>query len=240
MTSLSAQTPEWIRHLFQHQETALPYASLRLGPTDEKIPLVLFLHGAGERGTDNQAQLKHGMSELVAWAQKAGQPCHILAPQCPPGKWWGEVNDYRSTTNLKFSEQQPVLEALLALIEETATQSAIDRDLVYLTGLSMGGYGTYALLERAPTIWAAALPICGGGETGSVESFKHIPIHIVHGEDDSVVPVALSRQMHAALQKANAPAVHYTELLLTDHDSWTATYRNPRRWEWLFAQKRKN
>ncbi|WP_411846110.1 prolyl oligopeptidase family serine peptidase [Roseibacillus persicicus] len=237
-TPLLAESPEWKHQTFQHEETALPYASLRQGPADQKLPLVLFLHGAGERGTDNQAQLKHGMQELLAWSQKADQPCHILAPQCPNGIWWAQVENYRSPEELKFNESQPMLDALLALIEATAKEHQIDTKRIYLTGLSMGGYGTFALLAKSPDTWAAALPICGGGEAATVERFQDVPIHIVHGEDDSVVPVALSRHLYQALQKVKAPEAHYTEHLLTDHDSWTMTYRNPQFWEWMFAQKK--
>lgn len=237
MTAYS-NSPQWKKDTFQHKDVTLPVASLRLGPAGEDVPLVLFLHGSGERGADNEAQLKHGMNELVRWCEQNEQDCFILAPQCPKDFWWGEVEHFRSPEKLRFAEEQPILDALLALVEKTAREGKVDRSRIYLTGLSMGAYGSFALLERAPEAWAAAIPICGGGNLRKVDTFKAIPIHLVHGDDDKVVPVELSREMYRALKEADAPHVYYSEMLMTGHDSWTMTYRNPRYWEWLFKQKK--
>lgn len=236
--TMHADTNAWSQQTFQHEEITLPYASYRVGPEDKDVPLVLFLHGAGERGNDNQAQLTHGMNELVAWLKKTKQPCHILAPQCPNGLWWADYDNYKVASETRLEKDQPMVETLLALVESTATENRVDRKRIYLTGLSMGGYGTYGLLARSPETWAAAMPVCGGGDATLVEKFKMVPIQIVHGDIDPVVPVESSRHMAATLKNAGAPAMNYIEMINTGHDSWTATYHNPQFWEWMFAQKK--
>ncbi|MGJ8726367.1 MAG: prolyl oligopeptidase family serine peptidase [Roseibacillus sp.] len=240
VTTLLSNPSDWKKDRFQHQELTLPYASHRSGPKEEKIPLVLFLHGAGERGDDNKSQLTHGMPELLAWLEKTNQPCHIIAPQCPSDMWWSEATDYKDPEGIRLSPKQPRLDALLALVEKTVSEHPIDRSRIYLTGLSMGGYGTFALLSKSPETWAAALPVCGGGDATLVAKYKNIPLHITHGADDIIVPAEMSRHLVKALKEAGAAQLHYTEMLLTNHDSWTATYRNPKFWEWMFAQSKAN
>lgn len=200
-------------------------------------PLVLFLHGAGERGDDNSAQIKHGVLPLLEGANKLKQPCFLIAPQCPAERWWAPVN--RETMGLSAAKQpNSLLDSVLALVEETLKKQPVDAKRFYVTGLSMGGFATWDLLGRAPGRIAAAVPICGGGDPTQVAKFKDIPIHAFHGEADSVVPVRTTRDMITALEKAGGkPAVTYYPGV--NHDSWTQTYDDPELIRWLFEQRQK-
>ena len=189
-------------------------------PGDEKFPLVLFLHGAGERGSDNKAQLKHGTSNFASEAARQKFPCYVAAPQCSSGKWWNTQADL-----------------LLELIADLQKQHRIDPQRIYVTGLSMGGFGTWELIARKPELFAAAAPVCGGGDPSKAAGFASLPIWVFHGDKDSVVRPELSRSMVEALKKAGGMP-KYTEYPGVGHDSWTATYADPAFMEWLFAQKR--
>lgn len=200
-------------------------------------PLVLFLHGAGERGTDNAAQLKHGVTPILDGAAKLNQPCFLIAPQCPPDRWWAPI--HRDPMRLSAADKpNELLDAVLALIDETLKAQPVDAKRFYVTGLSMGGFATWDLLGRVPGRIAAAVPICGGGDPAQAAKFKDIPIHAFHGEVDAVVPVTTTREMISALEKAGGkPAVTYYPGV--NHDSWTRTYNDPELLRWLFAQRQK-
>jgi predicted peptidase len=203
---------------------------------ERKFPLVIFLHGAGERGNDNEAQLRHGVGDILKWSAEAGEPCFLIAPQCPAGKWWAEVN--LQTMGLEApGAKNERLEALVTLIDELAAKHPIDPARIYLTGLSMGGYGTWDLLARHPAKFAAAAPICGGGNPEAAESFKSVPLWAFHGAKDEVVPVLRSREMIDALEAAGAKP-KFTVYPDAGHDSWTATYRDPAVLRWMFDQKK--
>jgi len=189
-------------------------------PGDEKFPLVLFLHGAGERGSDNQAQLKHGTGNFATAALRQKYPCYVAAPQCRTGQWWNTQADL-----------------LLELIADLQKQHRIDPQRIYVTGLSMGGFGTWELISRKPELFAAAAPICGGGDPAKAAACASLPIWVFHGAQDTVVRPELSRVMVEALKKAGGMP-KYTEYPGVGHDSWTATYADPAFMEWLFAQKR--
>ncbi len=182
----------------------------------EKVPLLLFLHGAGERGNDLNKVKVHGPTKLIAAGKNF--PFIVVSPQCPEGRWWATHE-------------------LVALIDNLESQYKIDPDRIYVTGLSMGGFGTWALADRIPNRLAAIAPICGGGNTVTARSFAKLPTWVFHGAKDTVVPLSLSQDMVDAMKK------HGGEPKLTiypeaGHDSWTETYNNPEFYEWLLAQKR--
>jgi predicted peptidase len=202
----------------------------------KQYPLVLFLHGSGSRGTDNKGQLRNGVSEILDTAEQLGEPVYLIAPQCPPGRRWSEPTD--DWIGLKDAGgKNPLLDAIVALMADTADKHPIDRKRIYITGLSMGGFGTWDMLVRSPQTWAAAIPICGGGDPITAPRFKHVPIMIFHGTADEVVPPKSSEQMSDALIEANGKV----ELCLyheVGHDSWTQTYKDPEVIKWLFAQRK--
>ena len=199
-------------------------------------PLVLFMHGAGERGDDNSAQLKHGVLPIIEGAEKLDDPCFLIAPQCPTGRWWSPIDD--ETMRLSAAGQpNALLEAVLALVAETMKDQPIDPKRFYVTGISMGGYASWDLLDRANGKIAAAMPICGGGDPSLAAGYKDIPIWAFHGEADAVVPVKTTRDMIDALEKAGSSpkSTYYPGV---NHDSWTQTYANPDVIRWMFAQRK--
>jgi predicted peptidase len=200
----------------------------------KKYPLVLFLHGSGERGDDNESQLKHGAKAILKNSEKLGQPVFLIAPQCPRGRWWAEPNADR-TRLADARGPNALLDAVVELVGETASAQAVDAERIYITGLSMGGFGTWAALAREPGMFAAAIPVCGAGDPETAESFKDIPIRIFHGADDEVVPPEGSRLMFDALKKAGAD-VGLTVYPDVGHDSWTRTYAEESVIRWLLAQ----
>jgi len=199
-------------------------------------PLILFLHGAGERGDDNKAQFVHGVRPILAEAAKLGQPVFLIAPQCPKELWWSPV-DLDKMVLSAAGQPNPLMEAVLELVDETTKTQPVDPKRFYVTGISMGGFGTWDLLCRIPDKIAAAIPICGGGDVSQVAKFKHIPIWAFHGEADSVVPVRTTREMISALEKAGGkPKISIYPGV--DHDSWTQTYDDPAVSRWLLDQHR--
>ncbi len=199
-------------------------------------PLVLFLHGAGERGTDNTAQLKHGVLPILEGAKKLNQPVFLIAPQCPEGRWWSPID--RETGHLtEAGKPNPLVDAVLALAGETMARQPVDPKRFYVTGISMGGFATWDVLGRIPEKIAAAIPICGGGDPALAGRFTQVPIWTFHGETDPTVPVSTTREMVAALEKAGGkPKVTYYPGV--EHNSWTQTYDNPEVIRWLLDQHR--
>jgi predicted peptidase len=224
--------------VFEDRGFALPYRLLR--PKDlhanQKYPLVVFLHGAGECGNDNAKQLVHGMNDFASREIMAKYPAFVIAPQCPEGRKWVEV-DWRLDAHPLPEEPSISLAATLQLIEALQNEFPIDERRIYLTGLSMGGFGVWDLLARRPELFAAAVIVCGGGDPAFAERMKTVPIWAFHGEQDPAVKLKRSRDMIEALQAAGGDP-KYTEYRGVGHDSWTQTYADPAMHAWLFAQKK--
>ena len=184
----------------------------------KKWPLMVFLHGAGESGSDIEKVKIHGPPKLIA-AGTFDHPCIVVSPQCPGRGWNADL--------------------VAALIDDVCREQRVDEDRIYLTGLSMGGFGTWALAAARPERFAAIAPICGGGNPVDAIKLRGLPMWVFHGEKDTVVPLAASQVMVKALealgQKDNVKFTVYPDV---GHDSWTATYENPEFYAWLFAQKR--
>ena len=182
----------------------------------EKWPMILFLHGAGERG-DNLSQVKvHGPPKLINNGENF--PFIIVSPQCPEDKWWDT-------------------DVLNELLKDVMKSYRVDKNRIYLTGLSMGGYGTWDMAQKYPSRFAAIAPICGSGNPELVERIKHLPIWVFHGAKDKVVPVKKSQDMVDALKKVggNVKFAIYPE---AGHDSWTETYSNPALYDWFLKHNR--
>ncbi len=161
-----------------------------------KYPLVMFLHGAGERGDDNQAQLKHCAVEFTKPLQRKQHPSFVVFPQCPQNEKWAEVD--WSRREIDFAEEPGRVMALVfKLVDELAEKYPIDRERLYVGGLSMGGYGTWHAVGLKPKMWAAAIPICGGADLSWSERIKETPVWTFHGDADRAVPVENTRQIVA-------------------------------------------
>jgi len=201
-----------------------------------KYPLVVFLHGSGERGTDNDAQLKWGVMNFAVDQTMMKYPAVVIAPQCPPQQNWSNnlMNKMGTEVRLEKDSSKPMT-LLIALINKMIKELPIDKNRIYITGLSMGGFGTFDAIQRYPDLFAAAVPVCGGGDISKVESIKHIPIWIFHGAEDPSVDSRLSLDMVQALTKAGAHP-GFTQYPEGGHFSWLAAYSDPLMMAWLFRQ----
>jgi len=199
-----------------------------------RYPLVVFLHGAGERGRDKEKQLKYLPTWMTEPALRERHPCFLLAPQCREDERWVDI----SWADKKSTPQGPPTTDMLAVIaglNAAIAAEPVDPGRIYLTGLSMGGYGSWDLAARQPERFAAILPICGGGDEATAPRLAKLPIWCFHGDADKVVPVERSRTMIAAVRAAGGDP-KYSELPGVGHDSWTPAYRDPAVLDWLFAQ----
>ena len=204
-----------------------------------KPAIVIFLHGIGERGNENLASIRLAVPDIVKQIKDAKQKVILIAPECPSNQTWAPL--HRGGAGAKLTEKPAqALGMVPILIQKKIKEFDADPDRVYITGLSMGGYGTWDLISRYGTdLFAAAMPCCGGGDPAQAEAkLKDLPIWIFHGGADPTVPVMLSRRMYAALKEAGNDDVFYKEYPGVQHDCWTQTYRNPESWKWLFSQKR--
>lgn len=164
-------------------------------------------------------------------------PCFVLAPQCRADHRWSPFDWSDKTSSPLAPEPTADLAAAVAALDATLAAEPVDVDRILLTGLSMGGYGSWELAARMPKRFAAVVPICGGGDEAQAAKLVGLPIWCFHGADDTVVPVERSRSMVAAIRAAGGEP-RYTELPGVAHDSWTPAYRNGELIEWLFAQRR--
>ncbi len=202
----------------------------------KKYPLVVFLHGAGERGADNKAQLKNGVGAFAKADSREKFPCFVFAPQCPKDKKWVEM-DWSGATGTAPADPGPTGRLVLAAVEALAKEFGTDPDRLYITGLSMGGFGTWDFITRFPEKFAAAIPVCGGGDKTKAAAAKPVPVWAFHGIEDKVVLPVRSQEMIAGLRAAGGIAA-LTEYPGVAHDSWTMAYSEPNLLPWLFAQRR--
>jgi len=191
--------------------------------TGQLLPTILFLHGRGESGEDPKAVLREGLPAYVA--QQPDFPFIVIAPQCPWGTWWPELAD-----------------SVGKLLDECAACYPMDPQRLYLTGLSMGGFGAWYLASIWPDRFAAVAPICGGGYwfhgfPQRVCALKETPVWAFHGAKDDVVPVAASEEMVRALRECGGE-VQLTVYPEAGHDSWTMTYNNPELYRWFLQYVR--
>ena len=184
----------------------------------QHYPIVIFLHGSGERGEDLNVVRVNGPFKEIAQGRKF--PFILVAPQCPAKGWW----------------DVEVLSHLLTSIEK---KYRVDRDRVYLTGLSMGGYGTWAWATAEPKRFAALAPICGGGDPEQAAKLVGIPTWVTHGDADTAVPIVQSIAMVEAIRKAGG-TIRFDIIKGGTHDVWSPVYANPEFYDWLMAQNRKS
>jgi predicted peptidase len=196
---------------------------------DKQYPVVLFLHGAGERGDDNKTQLRF-LPELLATPEYRRKfPCFVVAPQCRTGKWWV----VRGPDKKGVGEQMKMAEGVLA---QVLHQHPVDPRRVYLTGISMGAFASWNLAVRHPDWFAAVVPIAGGGDPSMAAALVDVPVWAVHSADDKLVPAGLSRAMVAAIRQAGGTP-KYTELDGFGHESWMPAYEDPKGvLPWMFEQ----
>src|SRR5664279_4475379 len=204
--------------------------------TMRKYPLVIFLHGSGERGSDNESQLKWGVMNFASDQNMKLHPAFVIAPQCPANMGWSNfANRNRpSEMSLQAAVSKP-MELLMELIHQFIKKYPVDSNRIYITGLSMGGYGTFDALERYPNLFAAAVPVCGGGDTSKAAAIAKLPIWIFQGSEDPAVSPIYALDMLSALTKAGA-LPGFTQYPESGHFSWLGAYSDALMMEWLFRQ----
>ena len=202
----------------------------------EEYPLVLFLHGAGERGNDNEIQLNY-VDEIFGTSDFQKQhPSFVLVPQCPENKRWVEV-DWSLMRHDQPEMMSEPLTLTMSLLYTVLRKYNIDTNRIYVVGLSMGGYGTWDVISRFPYLFAGAIPICGGGDENQAAKLVDIPIWVFHGTTDKVVPVERSRNMVEAIT-VKGGRLKYTEYPNRGHLVWNAAFATNGIWDWLFEQKK--
>ena len=213
------------------------YCSNQAALTAEAVPLMVFLHGAGERGNDNSAQLTHCVNYFLDDTVTDRYPFLLLVPQCPDGKRWVNT-DWSLPEHQMENEPTAELFCVMTLVDSLIDGGAVDPSRVYISGISMGGFGVWDALQRWPDKFAAAIPICGGGDPAYADRMKDIPVYIFHGLQDDIVMPSRSIQMYNALKTAGsqeALLVTYPDLA---HGCWDEAFSNPGLFQWLFSKKK--
>lgn len=224
---------------FTHDGQKLLYRVLRPAKVEagKKYPLVLFLHGAGERGSNNEAQLVHGSTLFTKKESRAKYPAYVIFPQCPNGKRWVEVDWSAKKSHVSPKEPSEPMRLTKLMLEQFMKDNPVDADRIYVMGLSMGGFGTWDFAQRYPQVVAAAAPICGGADNATAKKIAHIPIWTFHGSADTAVWPERTRSMVEALQKVKGN-IRYSEYEKVGHNSWSRAFAEPELLAWMFAQKR--
>ncbi|PWD98542.1 carboxylesterase family protein [Marinilabilia rubra] len=212
---------------------------------DKEYPLVLFLHGAGERGVKNERQLTHGADLFVDENWNTTREAIVLFPQCPPGIMWTNREKKKNSEGVwefwfPLGDSAPWPSLMVnQLVEDLTASGKVDADRRYIMGLSMGGIGTLEFLYRWPEKYAAAISVCGGHDPDLAETYCHVPVWFFHGGKDDVVPPIYSRQVYDVLKKCNVDT-RYTFYPYANHNSWDPAFSEPGLLDWLFSFEKEN
>ena len=200
----------------RYGRAGLKYLLYTPGEEKDLYPAIFYLHGAGERGNDVNKVKKHGPPKLVEEGKEF--PFIIVSPQCPFGEYWRSMH-------------------LISFVDEVINEYPVDRKRIYLTGNSMGGYGTWHMALKYPDMFAAIAPVCGGGDPSQAYKIKHLPVWAFHGMKDDIVPFYESEMMVKSLEEidGNVKFTAYPDLA---HDSWTPTYNNDQLYQWFLEQEK--
>lgn len=209
-----------------------------------KYPVVLFLHGAGERGSDNASQLKHGAGIFMQENYRKKYPCFVIFPQCPVNDFWSSVkiDGQTSPATLDFDysvSETESLSAAIAILKQVMAEESVEKTRIYIIGLSMGGMGTFEAVYRYPELFASAMPICGGGDAKRYDrNLNGIYFWVFHGDQDQSVDVKYSRDMVDRLKELKLDYL-YSEYPGVKHNSWDNAFAEKEFIPWMFSHKRK-
>ena len=231
------------KQIFINQADTLPYRLLLPENYDakKKYPLVIFLHGSGERGNDNQKQLVHGATLFLRDSIRKKYPTIVVFPQCSENSYWSNVNivtdaqtGSRAFNYQTDKEPTVAMGLLLKLVDDLQRKYSIQKKKIYVSGLSMGGMGAFELVRRKPNLFAAAMPICGGANIATASKLTKTNWWIFHGEKDDVVNPQYSKDMAAAISKegGNAKLTIYPN---ANHNSWDSAFAEPNFMQWMFS-----
>ena len=233
-------TPAWYSKLealtYPMEGYTLPYRFLKPEKVDQgKVyPLLVFLHGVGECGTDNVKQLHNSVGDIIKHASEK-EPFFMIAPQSKG--WWVNV-PWNLDAHAMPEKPLPSMQATMELIDKISKEYPVDPNRIYVMGLSMGGLGTWDIISRLPNRFAAAIPVCGAGDTAQAPKLVNLPIWAFHGDKDTVVKTHRSRDMIEAIKNAGGHP-KYTEIVNCGHGAWGKAFTNPETYDWLFAQSKK-
>lgn len=203
-------------------------------------PVLLFMHGAGERGTDNEAQVHVALPHIFDDPASPAYSSIVIAPQCPEDRQWVYTPWEKGCYSVADVTESRECAAVIEILRFIASEYNVDRSRIYVTGLSMGGFATWDLMTRHPSIFAAGMPICGGGDPSAAKILADIPIRTFHGVLDSSVPVEGTREMYTAVKALGRGRIRYTEFENGYHDIWDDVYKNTHNIRWLYSNvKRK-
>jgi predicted peptidase len=235
LTATAAEKRVFLAKTYQNADgETMPYRLFVPASYDKKkkYPLVLWLHGGAGRGRDNSRQISEGNQiGSHVWTEPRNQmkhPCFVLAPQCPPNEVWATVATAEPTKQMQL---------VLELLKDLQKEFSIDPQRLYVAGQSMGGFGTWSVITQHPGLFAAAIPICGGGDVSKASRLIETPIWAFHGEKDEAVSVSRSRQMIETIKQAGGKP-RYTECKDAGHVIWEKVFSEPELLSWTFAQKR--
>lgn len=239
ISTISAQNEMFLKREFISQSDTLRYRILFPENYDLKktYPLVIFLHGSGERGADNEKQLKHGAVLFTDKENRAKYPSIVLFPQCREKEYWAPIVTRENGFGYPLkSEATEPMQLLIRLIAEIRKNEAVDQKRIYIMGLSMGGMGTFDLICRKPGIFAAAIPICGGVNIDRLNKVKDMPVRIYHGADDPVVSPAHSVDAYNKLKTIGSKQAELIIYPGVGHNSWTNAFAADDFMSWIYKQ----
>ncbi len=210
--------------------------------SDNKYPLILFLHGSGERGSNNEAQLTHGAKLFLQEEVREKYPAIVVFPQCAANSSWAKLDvkgNIPDRAFILYEDAEPTSDMVLleGLVKELRKNYRLDRRKIYVGGLSMGGFGTFELVRRNPRLFAAAFPICGGANPNISKKLKKLDWWVFHGEADQVVPEKLSAQIVEAMKEERIN-VKYSVYPGVEHNSWDNAFAEPDLLPWLFSKSK--
>jgi predicted peptidase len=238
LSNLNAQDfTQFEKKTFEFEKEKLNYRILK--PLDynsnKQYPVHLFLHGAGERGNDNVSQLVHGGKLFLKKENREEYNSWVIFPQAPKNDWWGYKEPYKFDYNVKESK---AMSLVVKLMDDFIERKDVDTNRVYLSGLSMGGMGTFVILNLRPDMFAAATPICGDGDPSLVSNYsKKVPIWIFHGSDDTVVSPKKSLKMaKAIIENGGSPKMTFYENV--GHDSWNNAFAEKEFINWIHSKSK--
>lgn len=210
------------KRIYENEDTVLPYRLILPESYDESksYPMLVFLHGAGERGNDNELQFFHCVQYLADNLPE----CIIVAPQCPVNNQWVDTPWANGAYSVDAVPESNELKAVMELLQALQTEFSVDADRIYASGISMGGFGTWDLMMRHNDYFAAGIAVCGGGDPSKAELLKDTPLYVFHGDADTSVPISGSRDTVQAIRDAGGEKVSYIEYAGAGHGIWNDAF----------------
>jgi len=233
---------DYHKDIFYFEKDSINYRILEPYIKEKKsVPLFIFLHGSGERGNDNNSQLIHGSDFFLRETEKKEFNSYVIFPQCPKNSRWSyhKVDPWTKKNQLKEKKSISLYGNLvIELIQHLIEEKNIDKNRIYISGLSMGGYGVFDLVSYRPEIFAAAAPICGGANLDLLQNAIEVPFWIFHGDMDRIVSVDNSRKAYNFLIEKSKTNILYTEYKGVYHNAWDFVFKEENFFDWLFKKKK--